>query len=105
MDKANAERIAIELTKKLADEGKLIEAGWIGFRMHVIPPDAPPIQIDECRMAFMAGSQHLFHSIMHILDPDEEPTSEDMRKMDLIDKELRAFAAEVEKRIKTSGTA
>jgi len=43
------------------------------------------------RNAFFAGAQHLFSSIMTILEPDAEPTEKDMQRMDLIDKELRAF--------------
>jgi hypothetical protein len=99
-------RIATELSKQLAKEGKLIEAGWAGYRMLVLPPDAPPIQIDECRLAFMAGSQHLFSSIMNILDPGEQETPADLIKMDLIDKELRAFGREMEMRLtKAKGSA
>jgi len=90
-DRAYLER----LTRELADQGKLIEAGWVGYRLTVMSPNAPPVQIDECRVAFMAGSQHLFSSLMNILDPgDVEPTDDDLRKMDLIDKELRVFARE-----------
>jgi hypothetical protein len=90
-----ADRAFLErLTKELADEGLLIESGWVGYRLHVMSPDAPPLQLDECRMAFMAGAQHLFSSIMNILEPDAEPTDADLRKMDLIDRELRKFAQE-----------
>jgi hypothetical protein len=54
-------------------------------------------------LAFLAGSQHLFSSIVVILDPgDEQPTEADLRKMDLIDKELRAFAREM---LTTEGSA
>lgn len=105
-NRAEIERIATEMSKKLADEGKLIEAGWAGYRMIVLSPDAPQIQIDECRIAFMAGAQHLFSSIMNVLDPGEQETEADLRKMDYIDKELRAFAREMEMRItKTKGSA
>lgn len=98
-DRAEIERIATALTKKLADEGKLIEAGWVGLRLAVISPDAPQIQLDECRMAFMAGAQHLFSSIMVILDPGGEPSDADLHKMDLIDKELRDFARELQMKL------
>jgi hypothetical protein len=46
-DRAEIERIATELSKRLADEGKLIEAGWAGYRMLALSPDAPQIQIDS----------------------------------------------------------
>ena len=54
----------------------------------------------------MAGSQHLFSSIMNVLDPGEQETEADLRKMDLIDKELRAFAREMQlKMAKAKGSA
>lgn len=99
-EKQEANRLATEISKRLADEGKLIEAGWVGYRMLVLPKNAPQIQIDECRMAFMAGSQHLFHSIAWMLDPGDDATDADERKMELIDKELRVFVKEMEARLK-----
>jgi hypothetical protein len=87
------------LSKRLADEGKLIEAGWVSLRLMVVPPDAPQVQLDEMRMAYMAGAQHLFASIMSILDPGEEPTERDLKRMDLIDKELDEFRKKMELRV------
>ena len=83
-----------ELSRKLADSGRLIEAGWISLRA-VLPPDTPPMQVQQLRWAFMAGAQHLFSSIMAVMDPGEEPTEDDQRRMELIDRELEVFAAEV----------
>jgi hypothetical protein len=80
-----------KMERHLADEGKLIEAGWIGLRIAALPIDAPAIQLKEMRNAFFAGAQHLFVSIMTILEPGAEPTDDDLTRMDLIDKELRAF--------------
>jgi hypothetical protein len=82
------------VAKKLADDGKLIEAGWVGLKF-AIPKDAPQVQVDEMRLAFMAGAQHLFASIMGILDPGEEPTDADLRKMDLIAAELDKVRGEL----------
>jgi hypothetical protein len=50
------------------------------------------------RLAFMAGAQHLFFSIMIFLEPDEEPTDDDILHMELIHKELEAFRKELELR-------
>lgn len=95
-DRKEIERRAIEVSKQLATEGKLIEAGWAGYRYLVLSPTAPQLQIDECRTAFMAGAQHLFSSLMVILDPKgDEPTDADLNKMDLIDKELKTFVREI----------
>ncbi len=83
-----------KLHRDLVDEGKLIEAGWIGMRIACVPDDASEVQISEMRLAFFAGAQHLFGSIMSILDPGAEPTEKDMERMSLIDAELRRFISE-----------
>lgn len=84
-----------ELHDCIADDliakGLLVEAGFAGLRSAVIARDAPQVQIDEMRMAFFAGAQHLFASIMSTLDPDEEPTEADLQRMSQIATELEAF--------------
>jgi hypothetical protein len=83
------------ICKAAVDDGKLIEAGWLSLRAMVVSPDAPPLQLEEMRMAFFAGAQHLFGSMMSILDPDaEEETEADLRRMDLIAAELKQFVAD-----------
>jgi hypothetical protein len=95
-----------QLSRKLADDGKLIEAGWVALRILAIPHNAPAIQLQEMRLAFMAGAQHLFSSIMTILDPGLEETEADMTRMALIDKELEVFAEELKLRVgKPAGNA
>jgi hypothetical protein len=101
-DRAHLER----LTRELTDSGKLIEVGWISMRLACDLIDAPADQLHEMWMAFFAGAQHLFGSIMTVLDPGEEPTNKDLQRMDLIDKELKAFIADFSMRhIPTKGTA
>lgn len=91
VDKALVDKV----TRGLMDEGKIIQAGWNGLEMLVVSKDAPPEQRREMRMAFFAGAQHLFSSIIAALEEgDEEPTEPDLRRMDLIHKELEQFAAE-----------
>lgn len=89
-----------QLSRELTDQGKLIEAGWVSLRAQVIPPDAPQLQVDEMRMAFMAGAQHLFGSIMMILEEGEEPTDADQHRMEQIHKELDEYYRELEARVK-----
>lgn len=87
-----ADRAFLErLSKELADQGKLIEAGWVGYRIAVVPPDAPAVQLDECRMAFFGGALHLFTSLITIMDPEPQETADDMIKMSLINTELQHF--------------
>jgi hypothetical protein len=87
-----------QLSRRLADEGKLIEAGWVALRIQTIPLDAPAVQLQEMRMAYMAGAQHLFSSIMTILEPGQDETEADLTRMDLIHKELETFSKELELR-------
>jgi hypothetical protein len=92
---------AIEaITKKLANEGKLIEVGWMLMRRQVIPPTASQEQIDDMRFAFMAGAQHLFASILTMLESGAEPTDADLKRFDLIHEELEAFRQEISLRAK-----
>ncbi len=94
-----------KLSRELVDRGKLIEAGWVGLRIAAVSPNAPQIQIDEMRNAFMAGAQHLFSSIMTILEPGAEPTDKDLDRMSLIASELDEFITTFKLRIKTEGRA
>ena len=57
------------LEQRLLDQGRMIEAGWIGLRIAAIPADAPPLQVEEMRNAFFAGAQHLLICIMRVVDP------------------------------------
>jgi hypothetical protein len=84
-----------QMSKELADAGKLVEAGWIGYRYLILPEDASDAQVSECKTAFMAGATHLFSSLMTILEPGDEPTADDMKRMDTIHNELQHFANEV----------
>lgn len=88
-----------QLSRKLADEGKLIEAGWVALRIQAIPHNAPAVQLNEMRMAFMAGAQHLFSSIMTILEDGVMETEADLTRMELIHTELETYAKELELRL------
>ena len=79
------------LSKQLTDAGKIIEAGWVGLRLLAVSKNASLTQINEMRNAFFAGAQHLFASIMAVMDSDREPTESDMRRMGLIADELEEF--------------
>jgi hypothetical protein len=91
--------------RSLIDTGHLIEAGWIGLRITALPHDAGPVQISEMRTAFMCGAQYLFTAIMGMLEPGDDMTANDERRIQLIDDELAAFGREMELRAKAKGTA
>jgi hypothetical protein len=80
-----------------------ITAGWHAYLELVVPPQAPDIQREECRLAFWAGAATLFYAIMQSLDPGAEPTEADVARLDAINAEIEAFSAtfdaEVQKRL------
>jgi hypothetical protein len=88
---AEAMTVAEALLKEWADKGKIIEGGWQAMILVARLQDAPEQQLREMRRAYMLGAQHLFSSMMVMLDPDHEPTERDLRRMDLIYEELEAF--------------
>jgi hypothetical protein len=86
-----------KLTKDLVDQGMLIEAGWLACRTMTLPRNAPSHQIDDCRIMFFAGAQHLFGCIMSgdgIMEPGDEPTEADERRVGSIQDELNRFITE-----------
>lgn len=94
-------KLIADMTNQLVDEGKLIEMGWQGMRHMSIRPDAPEIQLVEMRVAFFAGAQHLFGSLMSAADPkNPDHTQADLDRMVSIDKELAQFVVEFEQYIK-----
>jgi hypothetical protein len=78
MGDAKRRKLVDELTRRLIDDGRIIEAGWMSFRIMCLPDDAPEIQVAEMRNAFFAGAQHLFGSITSMLDADADPTEADL---------------------------
>ena len=83
-----------EITKKWADRGFIMEGGWQAFVMTSLQ-GAPPNQVREMRKAYYLGAQHLFASIISILEPGTEPTDKDMKRMELILAELKRFEEEM----------
>lgn len=92
------------VTKDLIRNGKLIEAGFLGLKYSGISPLAPPIQVADMRLAFFAGAQHVFTSVLLMLEPGDTPTPNDLTRMSQIHDELEAFFAEMKVR-NPEGTA
>lgn len=77
IDKAYVERVV----KELIDRGRPVEAGWMSYKIHVMPIDAPPGQFEECRRAFYAGAVHLFASVLRAVESDEDKGHDTLDKM------------------------
>ena len=94
------------MVREFAERGGLLAAGFEAMRLTVIPPDASAVQISEMRLAYMAGAQHLYASLMVVFDPgSSEPTEADLHKMAMIAAELDAFADEMKLRVVPTGRA
>jgi len=94
------------LTKQLADDGRLIEAGWVSLRLACDLIDAPADQLEAMRNSFFAGAQHLLGSIMTFLEGDDEATEADVRRLTAIATELDGFIADFTLRnIRPGGSA
>lgn len=96
------DEVAEQITKGLVDDGKVIEAGWISYWKMVVPPDAGRVQIEECKLAFMAGAQHLFDTINSVLEEGEDATEADVHRMRMIASELIEWRERVTARVALS---
>lgn len=78
-------------TEYQGEPGGMMAAEWQSFSDSVLPPKAGPVQRTEMRRAFYAGALAVLHGIMTSLDPDDEPTPDDLDRMDRLNAELQAF--------------
>jgi len=99
MARPDLDRIAARISEELTDRGVLVQGGWLTFNSVCLPADMSDNMRDICRIAFFAGSQHLWSSVMTILDPNTEPTARDMARMNSIHGELQQFAKELREAI------
>lgn len=105
-DKALLRALIEKMSADLVDQGCLIEAGFQALRAMALSPEAPALQVSEMRMAFFAGAQHVFGTIMNVISEDDEPTATDFNRLSLIDAELKRFIADFEARfLPTQGRA
>jgi len=95
--RAEIRRIAQELTGRAVDDGQIVMLGFVTMismvfrdQVHEVPKE----QLNQLRLAFFAGAQHLFGSITSMLDPDAEASERDLKRMTLIAHELNAFIDE-----------
>lgn len=86
------EKEALKMTRTLANEGQLIMGGFAAWMLiNKINFRIPDPEHAKYADAYFAGAEHLWSSIMATFDPGEEETPADMRRMDLIQKEVDAW--------------
>ena len=77
---------------------KPIATQWQAYLDNVLPKNAPPMQIRECRMAFYAGAWAFYQIQMtHATLASDQPDEVGMAFMQELDAEMRAFAASMPK--------
>jgi hypothetical protein len=85
------------LTKSAVDGGRLIEAGFLAMLAVTYPSGVTDEQRNQLRMAFFGGAQHLLGAMTSVMSPDADITESDLRRMDLIHRELGEFIQEFAK--------
>ena len=93
---------AIELTKVLADQGQLIEAGFamLTMLMKARGGKYSPEAVDAMRSMFFAGAKHTFDSIMVVVAPGTgEPSPDELAKVESIYNELNRFGEYLQTKI------
>jgi hypothetical protein len=80
------------MERELADQQKLVEAGWQAYRRTALPEEASAPELEEFRSAFFGGAFHLFCSVLNILTEQNGPPSDaDIVRMGQISEELDQF--------------
>ena len=80
-----------KITKEAIDQGKVIEVGWLATRVAMMKRGMPKALEAEVRKVFFLGAHHLYSAMMEMLEAGEEPTDNDMNRMNKIHDELEAF--------------
>lgn len=68
--------------------------GFASYRRDVIPNDAPPVQVEECRRAFFAGGWYALQTMVGLEEAVQGVSREEGDKM--IDEAMDALVAEAE---------
>lgn len=90
-------QIADNLLRELSDRGQIVEGGWKAYELLTGLGKTSDIQRKECRKAFFFGAQHVFASLVAMLEPGTDATDTDIHRMTKLDAELRRFLSEVTK--------
>jgi hypothetical protein len=65
------------------------------YRKNVIPQDAPPVQVEECRRAFYAGSYTMLMNVSANIGDDSTSEEDGIVQLEALKAECEAFAASV----------
>jgi len=68
---------------------------WASFEKDILPANAPPVQRQEMRRAFYAGSFGVLTAMLHVVGSNEVGMEEGVLILDRLYNECKAFAARV----------
>jgi hypothetical protein len=106
---ADAERDAVRralrehaerVTRRFADEGRLISAGWT-----TLAADLDWRPSEELRLAYFAGALQVFSALLMLVGPDVEQRPANLYQIRMISDELQDFADELMARLALAGRA
>jgi len=92
---AERQRYAQGIADSWADKGRIVEGGWRAYEHLIMPQDASDTQRAEMRKAWFLGAEHIFSTIMMVMDPGQEPTARDLERMSKLHWELEQFKREL----------
>lgn len=96
VSKLTAEQLE-KLTKSLADQGLLVTAGWTACANMLTNESTPAKTEEKLRQAYFMGAQHVFASMINMVEEGDEITDKDMRRMEFLQIELQAWEAAYKK--------
>lgn len=90
------ERLADDIVRSAGNAGLLVETGWQIHKGIILQIADNDPRLFDIRLAFMAGAEHVFTSLIGMMDEGDEITDGDMKKMALLDQEIGKIRAELE---------
>ena len=72
---------------------------WTEFSTTLVPVDAPAVQRESMRLAFYAGAEALFNSVMWAVGGDDCPSEVGEAYLTARTEEIKAFAMDLQARL------
>lgn len=92
------EGVGLELGAGPTRAGGVVTIGeqWASYQAEVVPPQAPAVQLEECKRAFYAGAQAMFNAVMQTAEFDSDDASE--ARLAAIEREMQDWLRLFKKR-------
>jgi hypothetical protein len=81
----------LKLQREWADKGQVIAGGAAMFEALFLTGGTLEAQRNDMRVAFTAGAEYIFSTMMSIMDGGDEMSDKDLSRMDAIHKEVEVF--------------